>query len=99
MKLGEYEISIKNGTLAKKVYGKDSISERFRNRYEINNEFVKVLEEKGLVFSGDINGTKQIVELPEKKFFIGTLYHPQFKSRPHRAEPVFTELVKAAKGK
>jgi CTP synthase (UTP-ammonia lyase) len=97
MKLGEYEISIKDGTLAKKIYGKDAISERFRNRYEVNNEYVKVLEEKGLVFSGDINGAKQIVELPEKKFFIGTLYHPQFKSRPQRAEPIFTALVKAAK--
>ena len=97
MKLGEYEISIKDGTLAKKIYGKDAISERFRNRYEVNNEFVKILEEKGLIFSGDINGAKQIVELPEKKFFIGTLYHPQFKSRPQRAEPIFTALVKAAK--
>ncbi|WNY23214.1 CTP synthase [Methanimicrococcus hongohii] len=97
MKVGEYEVRIKDGTLAKKVYGKDAILERFRNRYEVNNQFVKVLEEKGLVFSGDINGMKQIVELPDKKFFIGTLYHPQFRSRPQRAEPIFTEFVKAAK--
>ncbi|WNY28295.1 CTP synthase [Methanimicrococcus stummii] len=97
MKVGEYEVAIKDGTLAKKIYGKDAISERFRNRYEVSNEFVKTLEEKGLVFSGDINGAKQIVELPDKKFFIGTLYHPQFKSRPQRAEPIFTALVKAAK--
>ncbi|MDV0444676.1 CTP synthase [Methanimicrococcus sp. At1] len=97
MKVGEYEVAVKDGTLARKIYGKDAISERFRNRYEINNEYVKILEEKGLVFSGDINGAKQIVELPDKKFFIGTLYHPQFKSRPQRAEPIFTALVKAAK--
>jgi CTP synthase len=97
MKVGEYEIRIKDGTLAKRIYGKGAVLERFRNRYEINNQFVKVLEEKGLVFSGDIKGMKQIVELPDKKFFIGTLYHPQFKSRPQRASPIFTELVKAAK--
>ncbi|MCL2863348.1 MAG: CTP synthase [Methanimicrococcus sp.] len=97
MKVGEYEVAIKDDTLAKMIYGRDAISERFRNRYEINNDYVKILEEKGMVFSGEINGMKQIVELPEKKFFIGTLYHPQFKSRPQRAEPLFTELVKAAK--
>jgi len=97
MKIGQYEVAIKDGTLAKKIYGKDAISERFRNRYEINNDYVKILEEKGLVFSGEINGMKQIIELPGKKFFIGTLYHPQFKSRPQRAEPIFIELIKAAK--
>ncbi|MDR2944249.1 MAG: CTP synthetase, partial [Methanosarcinales archaeon] len=97
MKVGEYEVAVKKGTLAGKIYGREAISERFRNRYEINSEYVKPLEEKGLVFSGDINGMKQIVELPGKKFFIGTLYHPQFKSRPQRAEPIFTALVKAAK--
>ncbi|MDL2261360.1 CTP synthase [Methanimicrococcus sp. OttesenSCG-928-J09] len=97
MKVGEYEVALKDGTLAKKIYGKDAISERFRNRYEVNNNYVKVLEEKGLVFSGEINGMKQIIELPDKKFFIGTLYHPQFKSRPQRAGPIFTALVKAAK--
>lgn len=97
MKIGEFEVTIRDNTLAKKIYGKDAISERFRNRYEVNSGYVKVLEENGLVFSGDINGTKQIIELPDKKFFIGTLYHPQFKSRPQRPEPIFTELVKAAK--
>lgn len=97
MKLGEYEVSIKDGTLAKKIYGKNAISQRFRNRYEINGEYIKILEENGMVFSGDINGIKQIIELPDKKFFIGTLYHPQFKSRPQRAEPIFTALLKAAK--
>ena len=97
MKLGQYEVAIKDETLARKIYGRDAISARFRNRYEINNDYVKILEEKGMVFSGEINGMKQIIELPGKKFFIGTLYHPQFKSRPQRAEPIFTELIKAAK--
>lgn len=96
MKLGEYEITLKDGTLAKRIYGKDAVSQRFRNRYEVNTDYIKLFEENGLVFSGDINGMKQIIELPDKKFFLGTLYHPQFKSRPQRSEPIFTELVKAA---
>ncbi|WNY26902.1 glutamine hydrolyzing CTP synthase [Methanolapillus ohkumae] len=97
MRLGEYEIRLKDGTKMREIYGKNAIYARYRNRYEINSDFVKILEDNGMVFSGDIRGAMQTIELSDKKFFMGTQYHPQFKSRPERAEPIIEAFVKSLK--
>ncbi|MDV0447239.1 CTP synthase [Methanosarcinaceae archaeon Ag5] len=97
MRLGEFEMTLKDSTLFRDVYGKEKVLGRYRNRYEINTDFVKPLEESGLVFSGDIRGAPQTVELPDKKFFVGTQYHPQFRSRPTRAEPLIEAFVRSMK--
>ncbi|MCL2142402.1 MAG: CTP synthase [Methanimicrococcus sp.] len=97
MRLGEFEIKLADKTLAKKIYKKETITGRYRNRYEANSDYTKILEQKGLVFSGDIKGAKQTLELPDKKFFFAVQYHPEFKSRPDKAEPSFAAFVKAMK--
>ncbi|MEK9147751.1 MAG: CTP synthetase, partial [Patescibacteria group bacterium] len=79
------------------------ISERHRHRYEFNNKYIKLLQEKGLVFSG-VNPEKdlvEIIELPKKThpFFIGTQFHPEFKSRPLSPHPLFLAFIKAIKDK
>ena len=97
MRRGEFEIKLADKTLARKIYKKENITGRYRNRYEINSDYVKILEQKGLVFAGDIKGAKQTLELPDKKFFFAVQYHPEFKSRPDKAEPSFAAFVKAMK--
>jgi CTP synthase len=97
MRLGEFELKLADKTLAKKIYKKDKITGRYRNRYEINPDYVKSLEKKGMVFAGDIKGAKQTLELPDKKFFFAVQYHPEFKSRPDNVEPAFAAFVKAMK--
>lgn len=99
MRLGGQLIKIKEGTLAHKIYGKDSVVERFRHRYEVNLEYIKILEDNGFVFSGESakdEGIMQIGELPSHKFFIGIQAHPEFTSRPLRPNPLFDGLIKAA---
>lgn len=103
MRLGGQTIKIKKNTLAHKLYGKDKAVERFRHRYEINPEYVKNLEKKGFVFSGESGkdeGIMQIGELPQKKhkFFLGTQAHPEFTSRPLKPNPLFDGFVKACMG-
>jgi len=100
MRLGAYPIKIKKGTLAHRVYGKELIYERHRHRWEVNPEYIEQLEKAGLVFSGiagDDERRMEILELPEKHYFIATQFHPEFKSRPMNPAPVFRGLVKAAK--
>ena len=73
------------------------ISERHRHRYEFNNNFKKILESKGMIMAG-INPEKDLVEIIELKnhpFFVGVQFHPEFKSRPTRPHPLFTEFIKA----
>ena len=109
MRLGAYPCKLKSGTIAHKAYKEalprgasggveDLISERHRHRYELNNEYRKTLEDKGLVMSG-INPDRdlvEIIELPDHKFYLGTQFHPEFKSRPLRPHPLFTAFLKAA---
>lgn len=97
LRLGNYECSVKRGTLARKLYGKDKILERHRHRYEFNNEYRAALEESGLVFSG-INQAANLVEMveyPKNKFFIASQFHPEFKSRPNKAHPLFDGFIGA----
>ncbi|MFA6376298.1 MAG: CTP synthase [Candidatus Paceibacterota bacterium] len=98
MRLGAYDCDLKNGTKAQKTYGGATmISERHRHRYELNNEYRQLLENKGLVISG-VNPQKnlaEIIELENHPFFMASQFHPEFKSRPGKPHPMFREFVKA----
>ncbi len=100
MRLGAYESKLKEGTIAMKAYGKEIISERHRHRYEVNPEYIKKIEDAGLVFSGVSPDGRlmEIAELPKNKhpFFLGTQFHPEFLARPLAPHPLFTEFIKVA---
>ncbi|MFT6633570.1 MAG: CTP synthase [Bacteriovoracaceae bacterium] len=98
MRLGAYDCSIEKGSLAYEIYEKEEISERHRHRLEVNNNFVSILKEKGMIFSG-INKKLNLVEVVELKnhpFFIACQYHPEFKSRPFNPHPLFKTFVEAS---
>ena len=98
MRLGAYPCDLVQGTLAHRLYGREKIHERHRHRYEVNNEMREDLEGAGLTFSG-ISPDGRIVEMIEwsgHPYYIGTQGHPEFKSRPNRAHPLFAGLVAAA---
>lgn len=98
LRLGNYECTLKKDTLAYKDYKQDKILERHRHRYEFNNEYKNILEEKGMVFSG-INeqaNLVEIIEIPTHKHFIAAQFHPEFKSRPTKPHPLFDSLIKAS---
>ena len=98
LRLGNYECTIKKDTLAYKDYTSDKILERHRHRYEFNNKYRKVLEEKGMIFSG-INkkaNLVEIIELSNLKHFIACQFHPEFKSRPLKPAPLFDSFIKAS---
>jgi CTP synthase len=99
MRLGAYPCVLKKGTLAYELYGEEEISERHRHRWEVNNEYRDLLAEKGLVFSGlsPKGDLVEIIELPGHPYFIAGQFHPELKSRPMRAHPLFRGLVAAAK--
>ena len=99
MRLGAYPCAIKPGTLAHKIYGALNISERHRHRYEVNLAYAEELAKHGVVFSGLSPDGKlpEIVEIKGHPFFIGVQFHPEFKSRPFAAQPIFASFVKAAK--
>ncbi|MDP2831312.1 MAG: CTP synthase [Candidatus Omnitrophota bacterium] len=98
MRLGAYPCRIKANTLAAKVYKQKFISERHRHRYEFNNKFRKKLESKGMVFSGiyQKRNLVEIVELKNHPYFIAVQFHPEFKSKPDAAHPLFSGLIRAA---
>ncbi len=98
MRLGAYACKLIKGTRAYKAYGRELISERHRHRFEFNNNYRDVLTAKGLIVSG-LNPERDLVEIIELKnhpFFVGTQFHPEFKSRPLRPHPLFKEFVRAA---
>ncbi len=99
MRLGSYKCNIQKDTLAYKIYGKSGINERHRHRYEVNNVFLKQLEDAGLVASGKNKDLDlvEIIELPEHPFFIGVQYHPELKSTVENPHPIFISFVQAAK--
>ena len=98
MRLGSYPAILKEGTRVHELYGKDRVEERHRHRYEVNPDFVKTLEEGGLVFSGHSpDGVlMEFLELSNHPFFIATQAHPEFKSRPIKPAPLFDGFIKAA---
>ncbi len=97
MRLGADPCSIKPGTLAENLYGESLILERHRHRFEVNPRFHRALEGAGLVFSGTSPDKRlaEIIELSEHPFFIASQFHPEFKSRPTRAHPLFSGLIEA----
>jgi len=97
-RLGAYPMRIMPGTRARHVYGCARASERHRHRFEVNNKFRSELEDRGLVTAGMSPDGRlvEMIELPDHPFFIGSQFHPEFKSRPNRAHPLFREFVKCA---
>jgi CTP synthase len=98
MRLGAYPCRLAAGSLAQRAYGSDEISERHRHRYEFNNAYWQRLAEKGFIFcgtspSGDL---VEIVELRDHPWFLGCQFHPEFKSRPMAAHPLFRDFIAAA---
>ena len=100
MRLGLYEASLQKGSVVRDLYGEDSIQERHRHRYEVNNSYRDALTAAGLVISGQSpeGNLVEFVELParEHPFYVATQAHPELRSRPNRAHPLFVGLVKAA---
>jgi len=98
MRLGAHKIIIERESKAYEIYKSEEIFERHRHRYEVNPEYIDEFEKNGLHFSGkDISGTRmEIFELRGHPFFMGSQFHPEFKSRPLRPSPLHTALIKAA---
>ena len=97
MRLGDYPITVKDGTLAKQLYQKSEIIERHRHRYEVEPEYIGKLQDAGLVFSGTWGNRMEIAELRDHPFFFATQFHPEFRSRPTRPSPPFLGFVEAAR--
>src|SRR3989344_2325449 len=98
MRLGAYACRLKDKTIARRAYGTRTVYERHRHRYEFNNALQNILESKGLVTAG-INpesGLVEIIELRDHPFFLGTQFHPEFKSRPLKPHPLFREFIRVA---
>lgn len=100
MRLGSYSANLAEGSIVREAYGEAVVSERHRHRYEVNNDYRDLLEAAGLTISGT-SPDGRLVEYVELRrdihpFFVATQAHPEFKSRPTRAHPLFRALVKAA---
>ena len=98
MRLGAYPCHIKEGTLMHKAYGQSDISERHRHRFEFNNDYREVFTKNGMVFCGSSPDDSLIeaVEYPKNLFHLGVQFHPEFKSRPNKAQPLFQAFVGSA---
>src|SRR5229473_2766270 len=98
MRLGLYPCKLLPGSLAHKAYGEEVVYERHRHRFEFNNEYREVMGEAGMVFSGvSPNGRLvEIIELANHPWFVASQFHPEFRSRPNRAHPLFRDFVRAA---
>jgi CTP synthase len=98
MRLGAYPCKIEKGTMAFKIYGKTTIHERHRHRYEFNNDYLNQFHQAGMVTSG-INPEAdlvEIIELPNHPFFVGVQFHPEYKSTVEAPSPIFVQFIKAA---
>ena len=98
MRLGAYPCQVKKDTMLHQAYNKELISERHRHRYEFNNDYRESFEKAGVVFSGTSpdNRLVEAIELPSARFYVGVQYHPEFKSRPNSAHPLFREFIRAS---
>jgi len=99
MRLGTYPCKVMPGTKAFEAYGSELIYERHRHRYEVNNYYRDTLSDHGLVFSGLSPDERlvEMIELPDHPWFVAGQFHPEFKSRPTRPQPLFREFIAAAK--
>jgi CTP synthase len=98
MRLGVQAATLEQGSLSRKIYGADTISERHRHRYEVNNQYIQRLKDKGLRISGLTQREQlcEMVELPSNAWFVGCQFHPEFTSTPRAGHPLFTAFVEAA---
>ena len=98
MRLGAYPCKVREGTRLFAAYGEALISERHRHRFEFNNDYRAAFESAGMVLSGTSPDGRLVeaVEIPGNRFFVGVQFHPEFKSRPNAAHPLFREFVRAA---
>ena len=98
MRLGAFECKLKEGTNSHRAYGSDTINERHRHRFELNNDYRDRLREKGLVMAGTNPKLDlvEIVEIPDHPWFVGVQYHPEYKTKPLTAHPLFRDFVNAA---
>ncbi len=99
MRLGGQECRLKDGSQAQKLYGQEVIRERHRHRYEFNNRYLTVLQEAGLIFSGNSMDGKlmEVIENPAHPWFIGCQFHPEFTSTPRDGHPLFSSFLQAAR--
>ncbi len=99
MRLGDYPAKLVAGSKIADIYGATKVIERHRHRYEVNQKFLKGIEKGGLVVAGTSPDGKlvEFVEAPDCKYFVATQAHPEFRSRPYRAHPLFEGLIKACK--
>lgn len=97
MRLGAYPCKLKPGSMAAEIYGADEISERHRHRYEFNNAYLEQLQAAGLVIGGlsPDGSLVEMVELEDHPWYLGCQFHPEFKSRPTQAHPLFASYIKA----
>jgi CTP synthase len=102
MRLGSYACLLKENTKVKRAYvaggeRRALIHERHRHRYELNNKYRELLEKKGMIIAGihPVADLAEIIELENHPFFVGTQFHPEFKSRPLRPHPLFRGFIKA----
>ena len=98
LRLGKYPCVINSGTTMEQLYGKTEISERHRHRYEFNNGYKDEFIKNGLTVGGTSPDGRLVetVELTEREFYVGVQFHPEFKSRPNKAHPLFKGFIKAA---
>jgi CTP synthase len=98
MRLGAQEVLLGAGTRVREIYGKDSIAERHRHRYEFNNNYMDRFRTSGLRFSGfSRDGLVEMIELPSHPWFVASQFHPEFTSTPRDGHPLFTSFVRAAR--
>ena len=98
MRLGAYDCTLKRDTISWNAYKTEKISERHRHRYELDNKYRDILKKNGMVMAG-INqerGLVEIVEIKKHPFFVGTQFHPEFKSRPLHPHPLFKSFIETA---
>jgi CTP synthase len=98
MRLGSYPCVLEAGSLAGRAYGQPIVLERHRHRYEFNNSYRELLAQRGMKFTGLSPDGRlvEIVEMPDHPFYLGTQFHPEFKSRPNRPHPLFANFIDAA---
>ena len=97
--LDEYWLnSLKEGSLAQKIYSDRNVFERHRHRLEVNNVYIEEFEKAGMVISGknDDHGLVEIIEIPDHPFFVACQFHPEFKSRPYSPHPLFKKFIESA---
>jgi len=101
MRLGKYPCHLEEGSASRRIYGEELIFERHRHRYEVNNKYREQYEQAGMRMSGVSPDGRivEMIEIPEHPWFIACQFHPEFRSRPNRAHPLFADFVRAAMNK